>query len=201
MTVTLLDWDDTCVPSSMLRRGLVPTAAEWADVAAAAAQVLEAAKRHGPVFIVTNSERAWVELCLERFVPSLRAHLQGVTVVSARDAHAAEAPDDPLHWKCAAMAAALHASAGVAGDVIGLGDQVVDRVALFRSCRGAACRAKSVQFAPHPTVAHLVGQLRLLALSLPALVAHPAELDLRTFLEPREGQSWAPAGLPGLSGP
>jgi hypothetical protein len=81
--------------------------------------------------------------------------------------------------------------------VLGLGDQLVDRTALFRSSHDRT--AKSVKFVEHPTVDQLVRQLWLVSDVLPQLASWPHTLDLQLSLVqgiPKVGSQTPASGTP-----
>merc|ERR1719379_3057192 len=100
-TVLIFDWDDTVLPSwwvqsQGLRLDDDSVVTKWQadqllEVAKLAAETLRVAKQFGTVVLVTNAERGWIELSCQKFLPPLRASLEGVKLLSARSTY--ESPE------------------------------------------------------------------------------------------------------------
>lgn len=104
----IFDWDDTLLCSTWLAaRGLrLDSPKELPAEARAQLGVLEdsvcvlinTALAYGPVCIITNAERGWVELSAKKFMPSVVPLLSRVRVLSARSTFEADFPC-PTDWK------------------------------------------------------------------------------------------------------
>ena len=57
----------------------------------------------GDVFIVTNSQRGWVELSCCQFIPRVWAWLKNFPIISARFDHESSFPNDAYMWKYTAF--------------------------------------------------------------------------------------------------
>ena len=110
-TVTVLDWDDTLMPSTWLKeQGLTSTALadkfgitkEMVDaceeVAPHVERVIKKAQEYGKVFIITNGVHGWVEKSCEIFMPSIRNLVLSLPIISAADLYRYFSKD-PISWK------------------------------------------------------------------------------------------------------
>ena len=110
-TVTVLDWDDTLMPSTWLKeQGLTSTALadkfgitkEMVDaceeVAPHVERVIKKAQDYGKVFIITNGTHGWVEKSCEVFMPSIRNLILSLPIISAADLYRYFSKD-PISWK------------------------------------------------------------------------------------------------------
>ena len=110
-TVTVLDWDDTLMPSTWLKgQGL--TSAALADkfgitkemvdackqVAVHVERVIKKAQEYGKVFIITNGVHGWVEKSCEMFMPSIRNLVLSLPIISAAGLYRYFSKD-PILWK------------------------------------------------------------------------------------------------------
>ena len=110
-TVTVLDWDDTLMPSTWLKgQGL--TSAALADkfgmtkemvsaceeVAVHVERVIKKAQEYGKVFIITNGVQGWVEKSCEMFMPSIRNLVLSLPIISAAGLYRYFSKD-PILWK------------------------------------------------------------------------------------------------------
>lgn len=110
-TVTVLDWDDTLMPSTWLKeQGLTWTALadkfgitkEMVDaceeVAPHVERVIKKGQEYGKVFIITNGAHGWVEKSCELFMPSIRNLILSLPIISAADLYRYFSKD-PISWK------------------------------------------------------------------------------------------------------
>lgn len=97
-SVIIFDWDDTLMYTSFLVHGRdvskVPPQIrhQLETIEMRANDLLHKALELGQTFIITNAQVGWVEDCVQRYMPSLKAVLERVPVISARSAHQAEHP-------------------------------------------------------------------------------------------------------------
>jgi len=196
----VFDWDDTLFPTSWLRaQGLLdedavitPEQDERLEALAdAVAVTLERAKRRGGVAIVTNAEQGWVEASCEAILPSLRAHLAGVRVVSARSRHEKPGVFAPTTWKCLAFEELVNEFYGALGEqdvalrrnIVSVGDAEHEMEALRWVAAGAECRAKGLKFVEQPCLERLLEQHELVAGIVDDVVDHDGNLDYEIGVE------------------
>jgi len=204
----VFDWDDTLLPTSVIRAELAAEAAfaaqaavagrmpsgrgeeEWAACAAAGVSALQKAKELGRVVIVTNAEEGWVESSAEKYLPGIVAELAGVPVISAASIFRPQGV--PMRsWKMHCfrrIVEALQVEDILAGafdfgeaQLVSIGDSLAERAAAL-AIAGAphACwRATTVKLRERPTVHELSAQLEMCARSLSGILPIENNLDLR----------------------
>jgi hypothetical protein len=85
-TLFLLDWDDTLMATTEAQtaEGLA-NSKRWRELQGWVKHVLLLARMYGSgVYIVTNSEKGWVEMSMARFMPELKTYADQLNIVSAR---------------------------------------------------------------------------------------------------------------------
>lgn len=199
VTLIILDWDDTLLPSTWLQQQGLQIAAGSAmpneeqkallqRLARRVIRILRSTKQLGQVTIVTNAEKGWVELSCSKFLPEVLPLLEGIKIMSARSTFEHAHPQStPMHWKRLAfrseIAAFFHASAvGCVEDnwknMISVGDSMQERTALLEATQGRDCWSKSLKFVERPSPEQLMRQQRLLGACLRYLVDFEGSLDL-----------------------
>jgi hypothetical protein len=124
--VFVFDWDDTLFPSTWIQK--IPEGKQYfsegfnfristpsldqrlRDYEVNCAQLLTAALREGPVFIITNAQAGWVEHCVQKYVPNLAPIIARITVYSARSLYEGQYKT-PEEWKLVAFRKLLGVSA------------------------------------------------------------------------------------------
>jgi len=196
-TLFIFDWDDTILPSSWVRRqGLrldaasVVSAAQHevlAEVSAAACQILQAARQHGTVVLVTNAERGWIELSCQKFLPTLAPMLENVRMVSARTTFEGPECQSPLDWKLRAFEVEIQRYFGdhvlldeaQRKNIFSIGDSVHEREALLRATAALPnCRSKSLKFVDRPDYSQICKQHELISSCFDQIVHHDENLDM-----------------------
>ena len=119
-TCFIIDWDDTLLSTTFLTSLLPLTSVLFSPTQLVSLlppdviQQLEELEhtlftffdelQHlGDVFIITNSQRGWVELCCRQFIPRVWTWLKNFQIISARFDHESTFPNDPYMWKCTAF--------------------------------------------------------------------------------------------------
>jgi len=193
--LVVFDWDDTLLPTTWLgEQGLLEEEAvispevdaQLTALAARVAATLEAAKRRGPVAIVTNAQHGWVEESCRAYLPSLEAHLAGVRVVSARGCHEESGLFAPTRWKCLAfgeLVGEFYSAPGGAGEplprrsIVSLGDSEHEMQALKWVATGVECHAKCLKFLQRPCLEDLMDEHELVASLVDCVIDHDGNLD------------------------
>jgi len=195
-TVIFVDWDDTLLCSSYLSgQGLrldteIDSAhdivKELKDLEASVISLLQVAKAHGDVHVVTNAETGWVELSAKKFIPGVLPLLGQVSVVSARSTYESVFPESPLKWKFCAFQSKLcglftdQGSKAHTNNIISFGDSHVEREAVRAVTRGLPkTRTKSVKFAEKPSMEQLRRQIELVLQCFQYIHSHDGDLDLQ----------------------
>jgi len=106
--VTILDWDDTLLPSSYLYKKCkdnvfdIPREdiyKEFSEVENDIYELLDKVLNLGCVVIITNSQHGWVQLTCQKFFPKVVPLLEKTMIISARDKWENEFPNLSYLWK------------------------------------------------------------------------------------------------------
>jgi len=151
------------------------------------AETFRAAKRYGTVVIVTNAERGWIELTVQKFLPMLAPLLESIKIISARTTYESQNCRSPLEWKVRTFdeeilrffgKAALDSELKVK-NIISFGDGQHERQALMRTTQSLpSCRAKVLKFIERPLVSEILRQHRQIQGAFEWLVQCDATLDI-----------------------
>lgn len=201
-TVTVLDWDDTLIPSTWLKeQGL--TGAALADkfgitkemvdaceeVAPHVQRVIQKAQEYGKVFIVTNGTHGWVEKSCELFMPSIRNLVLSLPIISAADLYRYFSKD-PISWKRMTFRRDLldRAFGGMpraARVVISIGDGYAEQQAsrnlmtIGSYSQVGLLSVRSLKIVESSSPAVLIRQLDEICQVLPSLVTQSGDFDLQ----------------------
>jgi len=193
-TVTIFDWDDTLLCTSVLTctsagyGGYPPLPPMWLlpDLARAASDVLEAACRLGPTFIVTNALEGWVERSAQRWVPTMMPALGKVNkIISARSRYEWQDPDIN-QWKLNAFLELQRSlDPHPVTNLIAVGDSDYEMDAA-RAMASQFPRAvvKTVKFKPTPMALDLLRELELLREKLNEIVEAGINLQIQLDRKP-----------------
>lgn len=194
-TVLIFDWDDTVLPSSWVQEQgfrldgdsylTVQQQEELQDLVRLAAETLSIAKQLGTVVMVTNSERGWIELSCQKFMPALIPLLENVKLLSARSVYERFDISSPLEWKLRAFESEImrifvpNRDDHKRKNILSLGDSAHEREALIHATANLPnCRIKSLKFCERPGLEQLRKQHMLVARCFRRIVHHDGNLDL-----------------------
>ncbi|KAF4665713.1 hypothetical protein FOZ61_010615 [Perkinsus olseni] len=168
--VTVFDWDDTLFPTVDIfsrQESTEECCEQLQELAIVVEKLLKCCLRVGPVIIVTNSEKGWVEYSAQTYFPSLTKVLQHCRVISARTAYEEQYPEDRYTdassiWKFLAFSLLL--SEFKPSQLISIGDSVKERQACLKvtAASTSRCLPKSVKLVSAPTSGTLIRELTLL---------------------------------------
>jgi len=192
-TVTLFDWDDTLLASTMLAgSGLrvddvqdlsAELRKELRELEVLVVGVLGEALKYGAVVVVTNAETGWVELSGRRFLPRVIEFLERecIKVVSARSTYEGSFPDSPSAWKSQAFRNEIELLCPSVEELnlLVLGDSMSEREAAHAiSDRLPLSRIKTVKFIERPSIEQLQCQISLVQSSFADLWNHDGSFDV-----------------------
>jgi predicted HAD superfamily phosphohydrolase YqeG len=190
--VIILDWDDTLLSSSVLKRkyeeiqsgrGRFVTAeeniqfqsymrGELKELERQVTSFVIACKKIGKVVIVTNGKENWVETSCMVYMPDLVKHLVNVPVISAQHYYGNSSPN-PMVWKFEAFKKIL--SDLKPKHVLVVGDSELVEMTAIRFVSKLAemekIRVTEVKLHDNPTVVQLERQLHIITECLPDIVA------------------------------
>eukprot|EP00189_Rhodosorus_marinus_P005164 CAMPEP_0113963400 /NCGR_PEP_ID=MMETSP0011_2-20120614/6489_1 /TAXON_ID=101924 /ORGANISM="Rhodosorus marinus" /LENGTH=230 /DNA_ID=CAMNT_0000975439 /DNA_START=39 /DNA_END=731 /DNA_ORIENTATION=+ /assembly_acc=CAM_ASM_000156 len=192
-TVTIIDWDDTILPSheiftnglenAMHRSGTVIPEFEAVlrEIEESALRLLQRALSQGLVVVVTASESGWVEKSGAVFLPRVLAFFRkhSIRVVSARSRY--ERVCGPNEWKVRTFHDEIRQlfceKKGV--HVVVIGDGPFEYLAA-RSLKDTYSEmiVKMVKFMEGPTPKHLQNELSVLGSEIDAIFEHYESLEI-----------------------
>mmetsp|Transcript_30275 Transcript_30275/g.66230 ORF Transcript_30275/g.66230 Transcript_30275/m.66230 type:complete len:346 (+) Transcript_30275:57-1094(+) len=195
--LVILDWDDTILPTTALTSaGHVPEMSteaafenfglELVACAEAARRLLDAAKRHGRVVIITNAVHGWVEECVERFMPQLKCELAGIPIISARSIYEPQGMQASQSWKLLCFHRVVSCFAfdreGIKGmrNLVSIGDSFFERMAVMKVAEDLDLPAyvKSLKLIERPSIAEVTCQLLQCSFHFDWLMSYAGSLDL-----------------------
>lgn len=105
--ITILDWDDTILPSSYLNQKSknifdIPKEEVYKDfleVEDDIYELIDKVLKLGCVIIITNSQHGWVQLTCQKFFPKVIPLLERTMIISARDKWENQYPKSTYLWK------------------------------------------------------------------------------------------------------
>ena len=189
----ILDWDDTILPTTVLKNkvGTINITTGPVDIivrnslrhhTAVAIAFLTIALQSGDVVIITAADMDWVLLTCDRWLPALLPIVQGMKIIYARS-YGASYCNDPTKWKEAAFYYELvHNGKLMYRGAISIGDSNYEREALIRVTKDL-CLGKSIKLLYSPSINEITRQLELICLWLSPLVRAECDLDLCVKIE------------------
>lgn len=216
--LTILDWDDTLFPSTWL----VETGLELLEscpphrrdilgpmmgLSHMMLELLQTAKQHSHVVILTNASAGWVHDAVRNFMPNpeLLHEINNTQIVYAREEFARIVPDDeffarmvdddtpyPMSWKKVAMDRTIREFYGQEHswkNIVSIGDSPLDRWALDdvvlahsnpvsrRTGVNRPLRCKTVKVIENPSIQQVQVQVMLLTRYIDGLVASDGSFE------------------------
>jgi hypothetical protein len=178
----MIDWDDTLFPTTAATAGQV-TPAQWVLLRDTLKRFLTVAMRFAHVYIVTNSEQGWAQLCIDKYLPEIADFMTRVPVISARTAYerrdvAGPSVAEQTRWKFLAMLDILRRETlrtRTLPVLVQIGDSMVEHDALKRIAGlfPGLPPVKSIKFADHPSPDIIVRELDDLIPVIPTLARLP----------------------------
>jgi hypothetical protein len=190
-TVLIFDWDDTLMASSYISSqgysldndvNRKPEVEEQLrNLEQQVCRILNLAKHHGDVLIITNAQHGWVQMSSEKYMPNVVPLLRSVTIISARSTYEHRFPGDPLRWKLAAFSDKLmpYFQTNHPKNMIAFGDMHVDRTAFLTNVKNKKnVIKKNIKFWESPNIFQLHRQLELVINTFNYIHDNPNDMDL-----------------------
>lgn len=216
-TVTVFDWDDTLLATTVLTRqycfdlretrlpSWLTTQLQHVEDAAIAA-LTEAVRCSDRVVILTNAGDGWVEHSAQRFLPRVLEILRQlrIPIVSAQVEYSGRFPGVPSQWKKHAFLERFGPLDGEGLNLISIGDANFERLAT--KLAGAAYKrnghlrfAKTVKFVEQPTLEKLEAQLLVLAQTLRTMCMTPQSVDWNMSVQRQNQEEVQPGTIPPMT--
>jgi len=149
--VTILDWDNTVIPSEYLQNNAYPK--HLKELETSAFNILNwALQCSQQCFVVTNAGTGWVELCVNTWFPKLTSILKQFTVISARSTYEHHYGYNPLRWKIEAMKDVMHQvriEKNQEMHLVNIGDSEYDHTAFDEAVHLLkGCHTKKIRVSP-----------------------------------------------------
>ena len=197
-TITILDWDDTILPTTWLFRNCYQTG----QLTEEQKVVLERTQKSADEFlrcvvncstkviIITNAEKDWVIRSCEAFFNSLFSYIQSkIMIFSARDECLSQTSIDSSLWKQYTFQKVLDGYRNIINNkkmsVFSIGDSLYERQAVmnYGMLNGDIC-VKSIKMMDGPSPSQLIKQQELIAKCLPSMINKFEHVDLKLALQP-----------------
>ena len=174
-SIIIFDWDDTLLCTSLINKyGYFSEMKKYpmndliqiSLLEAFVMEILEKSFEKGDTYIITNSEKGWVEYSCKKFFPNLFPLLSKLKIISSREKYEKMHPYNFLMWKmevCKYFAKDYNYNINLPTNIISIGDSFAD-IEAGRSLENKfkKCFIKTVKFVKFPGVKDLIEQLGLI---------------------------------------
>ena len=170
--IFIFDWDDTLLCTTVLSPygyfddeiEVQPSKMEKIEkLEIYVRSILSKALEKGDVYIITNSEVAWIEYSCERFFPSVYKFLNKIKIISARDLYEEKYPHDYKIWKIKAFNNIIrNYSLNLPTNIMSFGDSSYEIDASYDlKSKFPNGFVKVIKFKEYPLIQDLINQLNL----------------------------------------
>ncbi len=174
-SIIIFDWDDTLLCTSLINKyGYYSEMKKYpmndliqiSLLEAFVMEILEKSFQKGDTYIITNSEKGWVEFSCKKFFPNLFPLLSKLKIISSREKYEKMHPYNFLMWKmevCKYFAKDYNYNINLPTNIISIGDSFAD-IEAGRSLENKfkKCFIKTIKFVKFPGVKDLIEQLGLI---------------------------------------
>ncbi len=197
--IIFLDWDDTILPSTWLNNFNISLHTDIPDIYKKELETFEntiyklfsSILEIANIIIVTNAEEKWVIMSSNKFLPKICPLLKKIDIISARDLHYTEYPENPDIWKINVFTNTIlqiidkYSYSDSIIDVISIGDSIYERNAVHYSTYKYKdkIRTKSFKFIDKPNIKQLEKQLGLFNSCLHYILNQQFDLDLMLTID------------------
>ena len=190
-TITVLDYDDTLLPSSYLKASGALTGlsspsltAELQAIDELVLSILRSAVQYGPVYVLSAADVPWIEATADCYLPRVASLLRKdasncIKVISAREWYFAAHGiiGTPERWKNEAfqwLYKTENSQSKCSKTLLSIGDSDVEH----HAARKVVSCVKTVKFIAAPSTQDLYEQLRTLQTVFHEIILHDGPLDL-----------------------
>ena len=196
--ITILDWDDTILPTTWLFRNYCQTGQLTEEQINILEQTQQSVyeflqcvvSNSTRVIIITNAEKEWVIRSCETFFKSVYPLInEEIRIVSARDEYSNQTSIDSSLWKQYTFQRVLDGYRGCMNkkmiSVFSIGDSLYERQAVmnYGKHNDDIC-VKSIKMMEGPSPSQLIKQQELITKHLPSMINKFEPLDLKLALQP-----------------
>jgi len=180
MKIFVFDFDDTLFPTSFYRNKYIPkNDKNLEEIKNNIEKFLEKTKLYGMVFIITNAEKKWVELCLDNFLNGVK--YENVEIFSTVD-HGINYVKEQNLWKTEAFKITLsnYFKDNDSHQLISFGDNINDRDAsLYIKNTFSNVIVKNILFKSFPTIDTLITEQKLVLHILDYIIMYSDHMDMK----------------------
>ena len=172
--IFIFDWDDTLLCTSSLspygffdENMIIPPEKlkKIHKLQKHVRTILEKAINKGDTYIITNSEKGWVEYSCKRFFPDILCLLEKIKILSARELYAQKFPNECKKWKINTFYDILKEYTGKVNlptNIICVGDSIHEIEAGHAlAAKFPISYIKAIKFKQTPKIEDLIMQLSL----------------------------------------
>ena len=190
--IVFFDWDDTLLASTWLQaetNKLIDSKQELCQLQIPVIKFLETILSYPntKICIVTNSEKGWVKLSGDLYVPKLMKFLEdnNIPIVSARSTYEKWWPNNVIQWKMLAMKKFI-VDLNLCGtveeplNILAIGDAMSDRQAIIMATCGVEnCHVKKIKLVEGMNLHQLFCVWEVMNQALPHYIDRREDLDLQ----------------------
>ena len=190
-SIIIFDWDDTLLCTSVLNKYgnfsemdkyPINDLIQISLLEAFVMELLEKSMDKGDTFIITNSEKGWVEYSCKKFFPNLFPLLSKIQVISSRNKYEKMHPYNFLMWKMEAFKSFINEynyDINLPTNIISIGDSIGD-IEAGRSLEDKfkIYFIKTIKFIKFPGIEELKDQLGLVIDKFDYIVSMSKNLNI-----------------------
>ena len=197
-SIIIFDWDDTLLPTSFLvSKGIFDSdivytkyeKQKFIELEDLILQLLTLAVDKGDVYIITNSDKGWVEYSSRIFYPSLSNILKKIKIISAKSKFQDKFPDDLRQWKVNTFISLTNdINVRKITNIICSGDSVFEiEAAKILASKFSEAFIKTIKFKENPELTEVYKQLKLVYMQFNTI--HSAVKNLTIRVEKKKSKS------------
>jgi len=198
-SIIIFDWDDTLLPTSFLvSKGIFESDIEYTkyekqkliELEDLILQLLTLAVDKGDVYIITNSDKGWVEYSSRIFYPSLSNILKKIKIISAKSKFQDKFPDDSRLWKINTFIDLTNdINVRKITNIICSGDSLFEiEAAKILGSKFSEAFIKTIKFKENPELTEVYKQLKLVFMQFNTI--HSAVKNLTIRVEKKKSRSY-----------
>ena len=197
-SIIIFDWDDTLLPTTFLvSKGIFEQDIEYTkyekqkliELEDLILQLLTLAVNKGDVYIITNSDKGWVEYSSRIFYPSLSTILKKIKIISAKSKFQDKFPDDSRLWKINTFINLTNdINVRKVTNIICSGDSIFEiEAANILASKFNEAFIKTIKFKEKPDLTEVYKQLKLVFMQFN--IIHSAVKNLTIRVEKKKSKS------------
>ena len=195
--ITILDWDDTILPTTWLFRNCYQTGQLTEEQSVILERTQQSAylflqcvvECSNQVIIITNAEKEWVIRSCEAFFNPIYSYIQSkIRIFSARDEYSSQTSIDSSLWKQYTFQRVLDEYRNCMStkrmSVFSIGDSLYERQAVmnYGKLNDDIC-VKSIKMMDGPSPSQLIKQQELITKYFPSMMNKFEHVDLKLALQ------------------